>query len=341
MNRSLRSRAASPSVAAIVAGQTGCVSDMSMFAPAGPGAAALSRLGAFVLWTFVVVAVVMLGLILWGALRRRGRLDEHLPHDTGGGHGWILIGGVLVPTVILGVMFVLTLLYMDEFPLHGDSHGAPGINIVGRQWWWEVEYLGPEPGARVTTANEIHIPIGQPVEISLESHDVIHSFWIPRLHGKVDLVPGRINRIRIQADEPGVYVGQCSEYCGAQHAKMRLVLVAESPVEFAAWIRKQAEPASLPTTAQALVGKKLFEQRACGLCHTIRGTDARGSIGPDLTHLMSRRMLGANVLPNKQAWLMAWTTRAQHFKPEARMPNVTDFTGQELNALAQYLLQLH
>jgi cytochrome c oxidase subunit 2 len=317
-----------------------CHAPQSTFAPGGPSARALSHLGWFVVLLFLAVAAVMMLLFMWVALRRRGTFEEHAPYNIGGGQSWILIGGFLIPAVILAAVFVLTLRTMEAFPLHDGGQREPEIRVIGHQWWWEVHYPGASPDQRVVTANEIHIPTGRPVELALDSADVIHSFWVPRLHGKVDLVPGWHNRIRLQADQPGRYPGECAEFCGAQHAHMRLLVVAESPDDFARWLAGQRAPGTAPSTADAVRGQSLFVSRACGLCHTVRGTAALGSVGPDLTHLASRRGLAANSFPNDTAHLTAWVTNAQALKPQAQMPNVTNFTGEELRSLVGYLQQL-
>jgi cytochrome c oxidase subunit 2 len=229
---------------------------------------------------------------------------------------------------------------MEAFPLHDGVHRAPEVRIIGHQWRWEVHYLGETPSQRLVTANEIHIPTGRPVDFELESADVIHSFWIPRLHGKVDLVPGLRNRIRLQADQPGMYRGECAEFCGAWHAHMRLLLIAESPEGFAQWLDRQRVPGATPGSPEAQHGQELFVSGPCGLCHTVRGTDALGSVGPDLTHLASQHGLVANTLPNDTVHLAAWVIHAQAFKPGAQIPDVTAFIGAGLQALVAYLQQL-
>jgi cytochrome c oxidase subunit II len=311
--------------------------------PAGPAARSLSGVSWFVYILFIVVAVVMWALIWLMATRRRGTLDEHAPVDVGGGQSWVLIGGFIIPTIILAVIFILGLSIMRRFPIHDqnmDHEAAPEIRLTGRQWWWEARYLGDSPDMSFTTANEIHIPVGRPVNIELSSADVIHSFWVPNLSGKVDLIPGQVNRMRIEADRPGVYDGKCAEYCGEQHAHMMIVVVAQPDGEYAAWRARQLEPASTPVSAQEMRGAALFLERPCALCHTIRGTPARGSVAPDLTHLALRRGIAANSLANDQANLAAWATHAQSLKPGSAMPNVTQFSGEELQALVAYLRQL-
>lgn len=315
---------------------TGCEAHPSVFAPAGPASRSIAVLGEWVVAVFCVVAAVVLALITVAAVRRRGTLDTHEPYDAGGGHKWILVGGFAIPTVILAVIFVATLSTSNRFPLHDGEHYRPDIRVVGRQWWWEVQYVGDKTLV-ATTANEIHVPLGWPVEIELESRDVIHSFWVPALHGKVDLVPGRKNRIRIVADEAGRYEGQCAEYCGLQHSRMMFAVVAEPMEDYQRWLAHQAEPAKPPADPEAQRGLVVFETKACGLCHTIRGTRAAASVGPDLTHLASRQGIAANSYPRSRAYLEAWITHAQSLKVGAQMPDVTDLSGEDLQALARYL----
>jgi cytochrome c oxidase subunit 2 len=218
--------------------------------------------------------------------------------------------------------------------------GPPDIRMVGHQWWWQVEYVKGGPPQYMMTANELHIPVGRPVDIDLTSYDVIHSFFVPTLHGKVDLIPGQVNRIRIEADHAGVYQGRCAEFCGAQHAQMGFLVIADAPANYEAWLARQGEDAEQPATGQQRHGQQLFLSRACSLCHTIRGTLANGRVGPDLTHIGSRAGLASNTLANNTANLEAWVTHAQSLKPEVVMPDVTEFKGDELRDLVAYLQQL-
>ena len=303
----------------------------------GPAARELAWLGWVVLSTFVLTTVVTVALLGWAACRRRGSFAEHAPADAGGGQRWIVIGGFLVPAAVLGVVFVVTLQTMTAFPMGHDPHGGADIRIIGRQWWWEAVYERGPVHRRVRASTEIHIPVGRPVTLALESRDVIHSFWVPKLHGKVDLVPGRTNHIRLQADEPGVYRGQCAEFCGMQHAHMAMLVVAEPEAEFEAWLERQRRPAARPATAAAVRGQRLFESRACVVCHQVRGTAALATVGPDLTHVASRRLIAGGMLRNNTANMYAWVTHAQSLKPGSWMPDVTQFTGAELHDLVAYL----
>jgi len=305
----------------------------------GPAADMLAGIGWIVLITFAIAAVITGGILIGAAVRRRGTLAEHAPPDVGGGQGWILIGGVAIPGAVLATMFVITLQQMSAFPLHeteGREHPID-IRVVGRQWWFEAIYEPPEPSQRFRVPTEIHIPVGRPVTLALETRDVIHSFWVPKLHGKVDLIPGRVNYIQIQADVPGVYRGECAEFCGMQHAHMILLVVAEPTEKFDAWRAQQIRPAAAPTSELRRQGERVFLNSACVLCHDVRGTRAFGLAGPDLTHVGSRLRIAGGTLDNNMANMAAWVTHAQSLKPGAVMPNMTVFTGPELQAVVAYL----
>jgi cytochrome c oxidase subunit 2 len=316
-----------------------CRGVQPMLAPGGPQARSIAHLGWFVLITFSAVTVLMWVLIYWVATRRRGTLAEHAPYDAPADKRLVVFAGFVVPAIILCTIFVLTLKTMSAFPM-GDNemHAmAPSITVTAHQWWWEVEYHVGGVSEHFVTANEIHIPAGQPVDIRLRTRDVIHSFWVPRLHGKVDMVPGFDNVIRLQADQPGPYRGECGEYCGPQHAHMILLVQADAPADFTSWLEKMRRPQAAPSDAFAERGRQVFMSNACVLCHSIHGTDAHGLVGPDLTHLASRAGIAANSYPNATGFLAAWVTHAQTMKPDAKMPNVTAFTGEDLRALVAYL----
>lgn len=326
--------------AALLGVAAGCSGPQSTLDPAGPAAHEISSLSWIVYGTFCVVGLVMWALLLWVALRRRGSLEQHAPIDAGGGEEWIVTGGFAIPFVILAVLFVLSLRTLSAFPVHDGGHAHPEIIVTGHQWWWEIEYASNAYDQRFKTANEIHIPVGRAIDIELQSADVIHSFWIPRLHGKEDLIPGQPNLIRIQADQPGTYRGQCAEYCGAQHAHMMLIVVAQPEAEYEAWRAAQLEDSAPPANPDQASGQEQFMDKPCALCHTIRGTDAHGTVGPDLTHIGSRQGLASNMLTNNAANLAAWVTHAQALKPAVAMPNVTQFTGTQLNEIVAYLQSL-
>ena len=309
--------------------------------PAGPAAARLAELGWLVMLVFLAATIAVWVIIGWIALRRRGTLAEHMPIDTTSGRSWILVGGIGIPLLVLAVLYAVSLHTMAAFPLHENSTAPVKVRVIGEQWWFSAEYLAQDrPGALFSVPTEIHVPVGQRVDIELRTRDVIHSFWIPRLHGKVDLVPGLDNRIRIQADAPGVYRGECAEFCGVQHAHMRVEIVAQPREAFDRWFAAQQQPGRDPASEQAQRGRDLFVGSACALCHTVRGTPALGSVGPDLTHVASRARIAGGMLENNKANLSAWVTHAQSLKPGSRMPDLPQFTGEQLRDLVAYLQSL-
>lgn len=319
----------------------GCGVPQSSMRPAGPAASSLAQIGWVTYLVFGITAFIMWVLLLWVCLRKRGSLDQHERWDAGGGQSWILIGGFAIPFVVLCGMFVFAMERMSDFPIRDGGQVTPQIEVIGHQWWWEVHYLSGGVSEHFITANEIHIPTGKPIDVLLRTADVIHSFWVPALHGKVEMIPGQPNYIRIEASRPGNYVGECGEYCGEQHAHMRLLVVAQPPAEYEAWHLHQLQPAAEPQTMEAMHGRDVFNQAACALCHTVRGTVAQGKVAPDLTHIGSRQEIAANTYRNDKADLEAWVTHAQSLKPGAEMPNVTEFNGADLRALVAYLQQLH
>lgn len=332
-------------MAAALAGGCGGSAPQDFMFGSGPAGHWLAHLGWFVLLTFSAVTVIVWAMIAWLAMRRRGTLLEHEPVDVNHGQRWIVIGGFAIPAAVFAIVFVVTLTSMKAFPMghDRDHHAASSYQVVvtGQQWWFNAQYsFDGRPDLQVTAPTEIHVPVGQPVDIALQTRDVIHSFWIPKLHGKVDLIPGQVNYIRIQADAPGIYRGQCGEYCGAQHANMRLDVVAETPANYQAWLDAQRAPAAAPATDDQRRGRQIFETSACVLCHTVRGTPAQGRFGPDLTHVASRHWIAGGALQNDTANLSAWVTHAQSLKPGAKMPNLTQFTGEDLRALVAYVQSL-
>lgn len=294
------------------------------------------------LWYSLIVSVLVCAiiayLVLAGVLRRRqpeGAADIAGVAITREGNGvrWIWIGCAisLVPLLISLVWTVAVLAAVGPFP-------APApltIDVTARQWWWDAAYSGALPSDRFTTANEIHVPVGQRVLLRLHSADVIHSFWVPKLAGKVDVIPGQTNLAWIQANRPGRYRGQCAEFCGFQHAHMAFEVVAEPRAQFERWRSLQLQPAPQPRTALQEKGRALVEYR-CGLCHTVRGTQAMANAAPDLTHLMSRQTIAAGTLPNNPGALSGWIENPQGSKPGALMPNQA-LAGPDLVAIRAYL----
>ena len=321
----------------------GCQDVQSTFNTHGPAADRISHLSWLMTILFLVTIAIMWVLIAWASVRRKGTLEEHAPIDAGGGQGWIAVGGLAIPLAVLCFIFVLGLKLLASFPIHDpmNQHAIkPDIVVIGHQWWWEVHYVDGPMDEHFTTANEIHIPVNQPVMFELRSQDVIHSFWIPSLHGKVDLIPGHPNYVQIEASHPGNYTGECAVFCGEQHAHMRLLVVAQSAEDYQAWEQAQVKPAAPPQSPAAQAGEQLFLSGPCSMCHSVRGTPAGGHVAPDLTHLASRQFIASDSFPNNTAYLESWATHAQSLKPGCLMPDLTQFSGTQLQQLVAYLQQL-
>jgi cytochrome c oxidase subunit 2 len=213
---------------------------------------------------------------------------------------------------------------------------AVNIELTGHQWWWEARYLDADPAREFTTANELHIPVGRPVLVTLRAADVIHTLWIPNLQGKKDMIPGRTATVSLRADRAGVYRGQCAEFCGVEHALMALVVEAEPNAAYEAWAARQRTPGAAPADAAARRGRDIFMGGACASCHTVAGTGARGRKGPDLSHLASRRTIAAGMFPNNRGHLAGWIADPQSLKPGVNMPPNALAPG-DLQALLAYL----
>jgi cytochrome c oxidase subunit 2 len=297
--------------------------------PAGPFAGPINVLS-WVLFAMggAVLAVVLacLFLALFGPRKWRALIgDARL----------VWIGGLAFPVVVLSAL----LIYGLSLTNHVDADPKPGemrVRVTGEMWWWRVVYFDGQGREAMRDANEIHIPTGRPVVFELEAADVIHSFWIPRLGGKKDMIPGRRNVLRLQADAPGTYKGQCAEFCGGPHALMGLVVVAHDPAAFDAW--RAARLARPPPPASR--GAEVFAASGCGACHTVAGTPANGAAGPDLTFVGSRTTLGAGILPNNQGTLGGWIANSQSIKPGNRMPAYPVLSGADLRAVSAYLSDL-
>jgi len=307
---------------------------------ASQDARSIAQFGAVVLVIFSVGAAVMWALLAWIVSRRRGSFAEHAHVATDDGKRWVVIGGLAIPTVVFFALFGLMFGSMGASSMHPGNQASrlPDIRLTGRQWWFDAEYLVGQPQGNVHVPTEIHIPVSRTVEIELVSRDVIHSFWVPRLQGKVDLVPGTTNRVTLRADRPGVYDGECAEFCGVQHAQMRLVVVAQPEAEFRKWLATQRESATVAEAGAATRhGEEVFMNSACPLCHTVRGTNARGQFGPDLTHVGARRRIAGGAFLNDTANLAAWITDAQSMKPGSQMPTLRQLQGDDLRAVVAYL----
>ncbi len=306
----------------------------------GSRAQSIAGLAWFTTAVSILVILIVTGLMLVGIWRARSRFVAELPGEAPverphGGVSWIYIG-VGITTIVLLVTMVWTFVTLASTGNPPPGPAAVRLEITGHQWWWEVRYLNDEPSQQFQTANEIHIPVGKVVEITLRTADVIHSFWVPALAGKTDQIPGQENHTWIDAKRPGIYRGQCGEYCGQQHAHMAFEVVASAPDDFERWRTQQLQPARSNIAAGA--GQDLFITH-CGICHTVRGTAAAGILGPDLTHVMSRRMIAAATLPNNPGSLGAWIADPQHIKPGNYMPRL-DLSGPQLALVLQYVKSL-
>ena len=311
-----------------------CGGPQSALAPAGPAASHLAGLS----WTlffglgFVYVAVLtLLGIAI---LRSRGARQPSTPASDRRALTAVTLAGAVAPAIVGVALAVLTFRDLAAV-LPGEPAAALEVEVVGHQWWWEIRYLGPGPDDPVTTANEMHIPAGRRVRVRLASRDVIHSFWVPALQGKVDMIPGRSTEVWLEADRPGRHRGQCAEYCGLQHARMALWVVVDSPADFAAWLDRERRPAAEPLAEEARHGLAVFREQGCAGCHSVRGATA-GAGGPDLTHVASRGSLAAGTLDNVPGNLAGWIADPQALKPGTLMPRVP-LRARDLHALVAYL----
>ena len=311
----------------------------SVLDPAGLHAARISTL----FWIMLVVlsaTFVLVLLFLSRAIARAPRLEHFEPPRLAPAEDsrvWRGVGAAtLASTVTLFGLLVASLVTGARVAALPTPPGAITIEVFGRQWWWEIRYPHPRADQVVTTANEIHVPVGVPVVVRTTSRDVIHSFWVPSLHGKRDVLPGRVNVFWLQADRAGTYRGQCAEFCGLQHAHMAFYVVAEPPAQFEAWLQAQRAPAAEPATDGQRRGRQVFLSSRCVECHTIRGTPAGARKGPDLTHLASRRFIAAGTLPNTRGHLAGWVLDPQGVKPGSLMPP-NPLRARDFHVLLEYL----
>jgi len=280
-------------------------------------------------WIGFALVVFLLTLGWW----RRNRANLPFGGGDRAATAWIVGLGVGVPIVLLSALFV----WADVFVINSTAAPREGstrltVDVIGHDWWWEARY----PASGVVTANEIHIPVGTRVAAVVTTGDVIHSFWVPELNRKIDMIPGRRSEILLDAEHAGVFRGQCAEFCGLQHAHMSFLVYADPPDRFRAWLKAQQRPSAAPASALARRGKDVFLSASCADCHTIRGTSADGEVGPDLTHLASRSTLAANTIPNTPSELSDWIRDPQHVKPGNRMPAL-GLSPDALKAVVAYL----
>ncbi len=300
-----------------------------MLDTAGRGAEQIAGLFRWLVAGAVVIWLIVVGL---GIYAIRVRTEEH---DRRRAAILIIGGGAVVPTLVLAAYLTAALSMMPGL-LDPAPEGSVQIYVSGEQWWWRVRYVTPG-GEEVELANEVRLPVGEKVQFYLQSPDVIHSFWIPSIGGKVDMIPGRMNRLTLEPTRTGTFRGVCAEYCGDSHALMAFYAVVMERDAFDRWLDEQARPASEPVGALASRGEELFIANGCGACHAVRGTTANGVVGPDLTHAGSRVSLGGGILPNDQAAFLRWIARTDEIKPGVHMPAFGMLPEEDLQAVAAYL----
>ena len=308
----------------------GCGTNQSVLNPASGHASELASLSwlLFALGTAVLLIVIVATAIAYfGSDRIRAALASQ---------NAVVIGGIAFPVVVLTGLLTTGIWLTRGSQARLQEPANLRISVVGEQWWWRLAYKGPN-GQTIAAANELRIPVGRATLLELTSADVIHSFWVPSLAGKIDMIPGRTTRLRLEPSAPGIFRGQCAEYCGGPHALMAFEVVAMPADEFNTWLAGQAEPAMEPVTPEAQRGRDLFVASGCGGCHVVRGTEAAGSIGPDLTHLASRRSVGLDTTPLTPDAIAAFVRDGQHIKPGNLMPPFRIFAPDDLAALSSYL----
>jgi cytochrome c oxidase subunit II len=317
----------------------GCTGWQSVLDAHGTSAITLKQL--IILIVAVCSVVWMLVMIALIRALARGReirpMPAASPPETQRRMTIAVVTAVAATVLIIGGFTVMSFFSTRALSVAGSDDLT--IKVRGLQWWWGVEYFGSNPQQRFETANEIHIPVGRNVRLQLEGLDVIHSFWVPSLAGKQDLIPGRTNELTIRAERPGVYRGQCAEFCGMQHAHMAFLVIAETQSEFDGWISEQRQPSTPPSGEETAAGQQTFLSKPCAACHTIRGTTATGTTGPDLTHVGSRKYIAAGLFETTRGSLAAWTADPQTLKPGNNMPMVP-LTPDELRSVSAYLAGL-
>lgn len=302
----------------------------SVLEPGGAAARAIAEIGWVLIAGGAVVFCIVMGLL---ALALRGSKRTKVRPLL-----WLVGGGIAFPAVVLAALFAYSVSSMPAW--QARPPGALLVSVTGRMWWWEVRYVDPASRREIVLANEIRIPVGKPASLSLGSDGVIHSLWVPELAGKMDMVPGRVNHLVLQAERPGMFRGQCAEFCGEQHALMALHVVAQPQAEFDAWLAAQAREAAAPSTAEQERGREAFLAQRCNACHTVRGVAEEGRLGPDLTHVGSRLHLAAGTLRNDAAAMQRWIAHTQQVKPGARMPSSAALDARTLADLSAWLESL-
>ena len=303
----------------------------SVLSPVGSPALAIAEVAWVMFVGAALLFVLTMGLLAWAV----GRGETRRRFAVG---AWILGGGIAMPVVVLVALFLYAHGRVASGAVEADRPLIVGV--VGHDWWWELRYRDPQDGREIVLANELVLPAGRSVVLGLNSGDVIHSFWVPALAGKVDMIPGRVQQLRLTTGAPGRHRGQCAEFCGEQHAQMALEVVVVPPEQFDAWLRAQAAPAAAPQGVAAARGLALFHSEGCVGCHSIRGLAEGGAGGPDLTHVASRRLIGAGSLVADEAGFARWIAGVQHLKPGARMPEYGRLDPDSLADLASFMSRL-
>jgi cytochrome c oxidase subunit 2 len=322
-------------IAAVTVMAAGCGGRQSTLAPGSPPARDIAALWWWMLLAACVVFAGALGLIGLAWVRRR-RPGEPLMRGGKRQFALVVVFGIVIPLVTNVALFVVAnFVVIKQTEAPAEASTPLTIEVTGRQWFWEVRY----PGTPAVAANEIHIPVRTRVNVIATTGDVIHSFWVPRLNRKIDMIPGRRNRILLYADNPGLYRGQCAEFCGLQHAHMAMYVQAQEPEDFRRWLRAESAGARAPTTGAQQAGRQAFFRDHCADCHALRGTPARGDVGPDLTHVGSRTTIAALMLPMDTEGLTAWLRDPQHVKPGNRMPDL-GLSDADVRSLVAYLESL-
>ncbi|HEX2588869.1 MAG TPA: cytochrome c oxidase subunit II [Gaiellales bacterium] len=334
MNTPRKDRLCAALLLAVVLPLSGCREQQNSLAPKSHQAKDIASLFWWMMGGAWLGLALVVGLLFWSWKRRnrRGLGDDVEGPKPGERRSWyVVLGlGIATPILVISALFVVSDLFViktTQAPAATATRMT--VEVIGHQWWWEIRY----PGTPAVTANELHIPVRTPVRIVATTADVIHSFWVPELNRKIDTIPGRRNSIELDANAPGVYRGACAEYCGLQHAHMALYVFAQPQADFRKWLANQSRPASASSGGE---GARVFQDASCSSCHAIRGTNAKGDVGPDLTHVASRTTLAAVTIPNGDASLRDWITDNQHIKPGNQMPDIR-LPGTQLDALAAYL----
>jgi cytochrome c oxidase subunit 2 len=336
----VRRQTLAPLLGAFALPLTGCAGWQSALDPQGAPAADLKQLILMIVVVCTVVWFLVVGALLRALYRGRDNTDDQplrVEARLERRMGFIVAAAVAATTIVITIFTVASFFTTRNLAFAKDDDLT--IRVRGLQWWWEVKYLDAKGDMTFATANEIHIPVGRNVRIQLEGADVIHSFWVPSLAGKQDLIPGRPNELTLQAQRPGVYRGQCAEFCGVQHAHMAFFVVAEDADAFANWTRSQRENAAAPANAEIAAGQQLFLSKPCAACHTVRGTSAAGTTGPDLTHVGGRQSIAAGLLETTRGSLAAWIADPQTLKPGNNMPMVP-MSPEELRSISAYMASL-